>query len=72
MASPCRALNQSRRGLMHYSAGCGKGVRNLFSLCADACGESDEIVSAEKVPGTSSELMPLLVQEAMRYGDREV
>ena len=27
-----------------------KGVRKLFSLCADACGESDEIVSAEKVP----------------------
>jgi hypothetical protein len=48
-----------------YQEGHENGVRNLFSLCADACGESNEIVSAEKVPGTYSELMPLLVQEAI-------
>jgi hypothetical protein len=36
---------------------------NLFSLRADICGESDEIVSAEKVPGASSELRLLLLPE---------
>ena len=36
---------------------------NCFSFCADACEESDEIVSMEKVPSTCSESMPLLVQE---------
>jgi hypothetical protein len=33
--------------------------------------ESDEIMS-EKVPETCSELMPLLVQEPIGCGDREV
>ena len=37
---------------MGLEKGGGKGFRNLFSLCADACGESDEIVSLEKAPGT--------------------
>jgi hypothetical protein len=41
--------------------------RNLFSLRADACGESDEIVSKEKVPATFSGSMPLLVQQPIRW-----
>jgi hypothetical protein len=40
-----------------------EGVRNLFSLSADACGENNEIVRTGKVPGTCSDLMPLLVQK---------
>ena len=36
---------------------------NIFSRCADACGESDEISSMEKVPGTCFELVLLLAQE---------
>jgi hypothetical protein len=40
---------------------------NLFSLCADVCGESAEIVSTEKLPGTCPELRPLLVQEPIRW-----
>jgi hypothetical protein len=47
-------------------------VRNLFSLCADACGEIDEIVSMEKLPRTFSESTLLHVQEPIRDGAREV
>ena len=55
------------RGIVFRSLlGTENGVRNLFSLYADASGTSDEIVSMEKVPGTCSELMPLLVQEPIR------
>jgi hypothetical protein len=43
------------------------GVTNLFSFCADACGESNEIVSMEKVPGTCFESMSLLVQEPIGW-----
>jgi hypothetical protein len=31
-------------------------VRNFFPLCADVCGESNDIVSTEKVPGICSDI----------------
>jgi hypothetical protein len=57
----------------HYKNGESEGykekhessVRDLFSLFADTCGESDVIVDVdmEKLPGTCSKSMLLLVQE---------
>jgi hypothetical protein len=38
-------------------------VRNLFPLCADTCGENDEIVSTEKMRCSRFGSMPLLLQE---------
>lgn len=38
-----------------------KGVGNLFSVCVGACGESDDKLSTETVPGTFPELTLLLL-----------
>ena len=58
--------SESRSGIeRRVISGDRKGVGSLFSFRADACGESDVIVSIAKIPGTCSELMPLLVQEPM-------
>ena len=58
-------LHDQRQTSMSAKSLLKKDARNIFSVCADACGESDVMLSAEKVPGTFAESTLLLVAEAI-------